>query len=516
MGPKGPPPGLQKKKKQHGGRKWWHALPVSEQDPISLEPLRRLRVEPFVIKEDGHDYRFDGRVLAAYLVSSQQFVNPLTRRELDLEICAKLDRHLDSTKCRAQSVARAWELRQQGASGERERLRTEAQAVMEALFAPQQQQQRTLRDGFEEDEVPLEDERPPTEELPQVPQNNFPALPEAQPNEDIGAWARQRAAVRPQQPLQRTDNRKEQLRASQEAEDRRMARMDRLAAAFGVSGPSAFDDVRWPADLMAWARGDHGDMSGESLKRLERRLAKVVDDRRPVDLPPMRDPRQRQHVKDLIDIYGLSADEFDADTRPSSRYLRVRADRRQQPRIPRPLLSHACLRAPPLPPPPPKRPPPVSSRGPVRRPGPSSSGPPPPSTREDDVPEPAATLWDLLNSDDDDDSDDATTQQDPPSSNSPRPVYESNDDECSICLCRWDGPGLDDGDDDDATPVVLQCGHKFHSSCLRNWSQITQSEDVQYEQVLKTTSCPQCRQPHTFARVPLPARRWSNMAAANT
>lgn len=50
---------------------WWRSLPASECDPISLEPLKKLRRAPFVLEEDGHAYRFDGRVLAAYLVSPQ-------------------------------------------------------------------------------------------------------------------------------------------------------------------------------------------------------------------------------------------------------------------------------------------------------------------------------------------------------------------------------------------------------------------------------------------------------------
>ena len=69
---------------------WWRELAASETDPISLEPLNRLRVEPFEIDEDGHKMLFDARVLAAYLVSSNVFANPLTRRPLRRETCCLL------------------------------------------------------------------------------------------------------------------------------------------------------------------------------------------------------------------------------------------------------------------------------------------------------------------------------------------------------------------------------------------------------------------------------------------
>ena len=91
-------------------REWWKSLPASETDPISLEPLKKLRKAPFVLKEDGHDYRFDGRVLAAYLVSSSVFENPLTRRPLTPANCEALDAHLVAHALGEARVARALEL----------------------------------------------------------------------------------------------------------------------------------------------------------------------------------------------------------------------------------------------------------------------------------------------------------------------------------------------------------------------------------------------------------------------
>lgn len=87
---------------------WWRRLPASETDPISLEPLRSLRKAPFVLVEaDGHEYRFDGRCLAAYLVSSNVFVNPLNRRPLTASACEALDAHLVSQGLGEAKVARA-------------------------------------------------------------------------------------------------------------------------------------------------------------------------------------------------------------------------------------------------------------------------------------------------------------------------------------------------------------------------------------------------------------------------
>eukprot|EP00629_Pelagomonadales_sp_RCC1024_P006754 CAMPEP_0119268234 /NCGR_PEP_ID=MMETSP1329-20130426/6084_1 /TAXON_ID=114041 /ORGANISM="Genus nov. species nov., Strain RCC1024" /LENGTH=234 /DNA_ID=CAMNT_0007268197 /DNA_START=210 /DNA_END=911 /DNA_ORIENTATION=+ len=121
----------EKKKSQ-----WWRSLPASEQDPISLEPLRGLAQAPFELEEGGHKYRFDARVLAAYLVSSNVFANPLTRRPLDAAACARLDGHLAAHGLEARNVARALELSKDStAARERERanLRNEARAILQAL-----------------------------------------------------------------------------------------------------------------------------------------------------------------------------------------------------------------------------------------------------------------------------------------------------------------------------------------------------------------------------------------------
>jgi len=301
------------------------------------------------------------------------------------------------------------------------------------------------------------------------------------------------------------------------------------------------DDVRWPAELISWARGDRGDddaITTEALKRLERRLERVVQDRRPADLAPTRDARTRARQRDLVDFYCLSADEFDDDSKTrGARYLRVRPSRRFPPRIPKPLLSQVLDRAPPPPPLERRRPPSSSSstttRGSTRRT--ASAAAAWSSTRrrearddravvEDAPPEPAKNVFSgLLDDSDDDDEDDEADENGPSSperppsrkkEEEPRRVteYESTEAECPICLCQWASDW--DEEDDDARPVVLQCGHKFHAKCLRNWSQIMQHNSDDWDHDSKSTSCPQCRQLHIFERVPLPARRWSNFNAA--
>lgn len=50
---------------------WWRRLPEDDCDPITLDPLRELANPPFELTaESGVTYRFDGKVLAEYLVVS--------------------------------------------------------------------------------------------------------------------------------------------------------------------------------------------------------------------------------------------------------------------------------------------------------------------------------------------------------------------------------------------------------------------------------------------------------------
>ena len=72
----------------------WKQLPDSIIDPITLEPINELKVEPFKINK----HYFDGEALAAYLVASSTFENPLDRKALTRDDCQRLDAHLARNK----------------------------------------------------------------------------------------------------------------------------------------------------------------------------------------------------------------------------------------------------------------------------------------------------------------------------------------------------------------------------------------------------------------------------------
>jgi hypothetical protein len=78
--------------------RWWTSL--TEDDPISLEPLALLSYPPFKLNTEpdgsGQDTLFDGRSLAKYIVMTGTFVHPISRRPLEHDDCAKLDSYMGS------------------------------------------------------------------------------------------------------------------------------------------------------------------------------------------------------------------------------------------------------------------------------------------------------------------------------------------------------------------------------------------------------------------------------------
>ena len=76
---------------------WW--LTLTDECPITLEPLSTLSYPPFALYSDhrGDDrpYRFDGLALASYAVSRGCFQNPLTREPLTRKDCRRLDCYLE-------------------------------------------------------------------------------------------------------------------------------------------------------------------------------------------------------------------------------------------------------------------------------------------------------------------------------------------------------------------------------------------------------------------------------------
>ncbi|KAJ1449821.1 hypothetical protein M885DRAFT_534394 [Pelagophyceae sp. CCMP2097] len=126
-----------------GTESWWHSLDDSLLDPITLEPLNELPFEPFTLRERFH---FDAEALAAYVVASGTFENPLSREAMTLQECVDLDAHLAQHRVRPLGVQRAFELNAAkehaattatdggGAEVREARLRSAAQAVLRSLF----------------------------------------------------------------------------------------------------------------------------------------------------------------------------------------------------------------------------------------------------------------------------------------------------------------------------------------------------------------------------------------------
>jgi len=111
---------------------WWRHLEVD--DPISLEPLRNLRYEPFELSADGTVvYHFDGKLLANYLISSAQFLHPVSRRPITRRECILLDSYLKRNRLGGANVTRVFD-EKDSKSGEIADLRTEAQIIMDSIF----------------------------------------------------------------------------------------------------------------------------------------------------------------------------------------------------------------------------------------------------------------------------------------------------------------------------------------------------------------------------------------------
>mmetsp|Transcript_6445 Transcript_6445/g.8279 ORF Transcript_6445/g.8279 Transcript_6445/m.8279 type:complete len:409 (+) Transcript_6445:439-1665(+) len=407
---------------------------------------------------------------------------------------------------------------------------------MQALFVPAGSG-LSLRAGLDEEQAQqelLEEQRggggifiSSNTQLPnrmEAAVHSFPSLPEPESRLSQDSWTpalhgRRREITHPNS--NDIANREATLLAEEKLAKERTQRSQRaakLADAFGVLRDTVYDEDRWPAELLRWARGDDGEsISIEALKRIERKLEDVVRYGKPTDLPPIRDPRQRRRLQDLVDFYCLSSDEFEAgvDAR-GSKYLRVRISRqrfRNQARIPTPLLSASLHKVPP-PQLKPRHQTKTSSRRTTSNNRARSSGTVSGTSnyhpsRDNDIhelPEPSKNVWALLDDNDDEfDQDEATAIDNTNNTTSPRKAstFQSTADECPICLCAW-------GSED---TVTLQCGHKYHSECLGNWHRMVvehqppEDTHLRFEHVLQTTICPSCRQAHPLSAVQLPARR---------
>jgi len=117
------------------GDRWWSTS--ADLDPISLEEIRLLPVEPFQLGTS----LFNGELLASYLLATSNFQNPLTRDPMTRDDCARLDAHMKSIRAgKATSVLHAFDLLHAASSAVRgqrdqsEALRREAVALFQTLF----------------------------------------------------------------------------------------------------------------------------------------------------------------------------------------------------------------------------------------------------------------------------------------------------------------------------------------------------------------------------------------------
>ena len=517
---------------------WWRELAASETDPISLEPLNRLRVEPFEIDEDGHKMLFDARVLAAYLVSSNVFANPLTRRPLRRETCASLDAHLEKHgRAKDATVARALDLSRDDDAQRRlqsERLRAESRRVLAALFGGDAEslgarQVRLAEDaarraergggglvvedadvGVFQEAAPSAAPRPP----PPDSAESYPVLESAPRRRDDAAFWARRAQAAPRGLFSAAPR----PRAAPSTNDRLLARNRRLADAFGVDRQRAAQTVAWPPALVLWAQrtlATHVDGlagGGGALRALERKLARCCEADGEVPLPARATRADSTRAAEVAALYGLRAEEY-ADG--AVRYLSCR--RLPGARPPQPLLSEHAATAPP----PPARAPPsptswtcdrctlVNAPGTtvcqacdaerpreVVRGGPRGA---PAAPEQSPPPEATPTTWEMLGSDDDDDeADDGGLTRPSPA----RVLTVAPDD---VCVCCLELLALEN------TKVMACCGTTLHARCLSDWLAAAQRLSTEGDRVGESATCPNCRQviPLSISVLPNPRMQYA-------
>jgi hypothetical protein len=124
--------------------RWWQSLGAQE-CPITLELFSTLPYPPFDLRSGATETisYFDGLALASYIVSRGIFQNPLTRQELTMDDCRRLDDYLERYCYKQQQQ------QQQGLSSSRKIAVAEAYALRASVHvkeprdgaAGQQQQQ---------------------------------------------------------------------------------------------------------------------------------------------------------------------------------------------------------------------------------------------------------------------------------------------------------------------------------------------------------------------------------------
>ena len=546
---------------------WWRELAASETDPISLEPLNRLRVEPFEIDEDGHKMLFDARVLAAYLVSSNVFANPLTRRPLRRETCASLDAHLEKHgRAKDATVARALDLsRDDDAQQRLQSVRREAALVLRALFGGDAEslgarQVRLAEDaarraergggglvvedadvGVFQEAAPSAAPRPP----PPDSAESYPVLESAPRRRDDAAFWARRAQAAPRGLFSAAPR----PRAAPSTNDRLLARNRRLADAFGVDRQRAAQTVAWPPALVLcraqnqpvsrrrremlihtqvlWAQrtlATHVDGlagGGGALRALERKLARCCEADGEVPLPARATRADSTRAAEVAALYGLRAEEY-ADG--AVRYLSCR--RLPGARPPQPLLSEHAATAPPPPAPAPTAPPP-----PAR-------APPSPTSWTCDrctlVNAPGTTVCQACDAERPREvvrggPRGAPAPEPPPPPEATPTTWEmlgsdDDDDEADdggltrpsparvltvapddVCVCCLELLALEN------TKVMACCGTTLHARCLSDWLAAAQRLSTEGDRVGESATCPNCRQviPLSISVLPNPRMQYA-------
>lgn len=125
------------------GERWWAEL--QDVDPISLEPLSSLIYPPFkLVGKDGHLHYMDGFALASYMVSANQFINPMSREPVAWEDCERLDNYLWKNGLKSLRVKDAFELRNEAdTSPVAQMLQRVAQGVMDSVLSSSRNQAKS-------------------------------------------------------------------------------------------------------------------------------------------------------------------------------------------------------------------------------------------------------------------------------------------------------------------------------------------------------------------------------------
>ena len=161
-----------------GGREWWHGL--DGDDVISLEPLCELAYEPFSLPASGgevgasvdaYNY-FDGKILSRYLISSGNFVHPVSRRPLARAECERLDSYMQLHGLGNAGVTHVFDLKADtsGVCGEGRLLRCLSHGSLNTVYlnAPAPAPVRRLHFGTGYDGRPGRHQRLPRARMPQA------------------------------------------------------------------------------------------------------------------------------------------------------------------------------------------------------------------------------------------------------------------------------------------------------------------------------------------------------------